>query len=206
MAQRNKRTAGIVIDGSNGVTSDGSSNSDSGIESAIELDGNNNQPTSDDSESERATVGNGAEFIEPAAAAASASCDGTDAPRRRGRKPGQRNKPRAVSATQATNDLSGMLFTAHLFAAQMLKMELLAIDEDEAKRLGAAITRVTQLYDVSILPEKQMAFIQLAMVAGQVYVPRVMSVMAKPKPRATVTPINAQPQTIDLSGIMTGAD
>ena len=59
--------------------------------------------------------------------------------------------------------------------AQMMKDEIWKLTEIEADEMGKAIVRVTELYDIQIIPEKQMAWINLIMVGGSIYGPRVVA-------------------------------
>lgn len=79
-----------------------------------------------------------------------------------------------------------MLFTLHLFAAKISKIELLEITQDEAEQLAGAITRVTELYDIAILDEKTMAWVQLAMVGSAVYGTRIMASVLSAKKKSNV--------------------
>jgi hypothetical protein len=81
----------------------------------------------------------------------------------------------------------------------MFKAPGLMLAEEEAKALGAAINRVTELYDIAIIPEKQMAWINLIVTAGGIYGPRVVAANARKKKPAQV--IHMQPQnTVDANG------
>ena len=131
--------------------------------------------------------GNSQNYVDPATATAAGTGDsGTGTGKRRGRKPGTKNKPRGTSTTQATADLSGMLFTVHLFMAKMLKSEVMEITKEESEELSSAITRVTQLYDVALLSEKNWAFLNLAMVMGNIYGTRLMVISKQSKKKTNV--------------------
>lgn len=82
----------------------------------------------------------------------------------------------------------------------------LELTEDEARKLAQATQRVSDLYEVSVIPEKTMAWIQLSIIAAGIYGPRYMMIQSRKKetrkgPRAvpmhtTVGPqFNAQPAT-----------
>lgn len=126
-------------------------------------------------------------FIDPSSLTGAGTDSGDSTPKRRGRKPGSRNKSRGTSATQATADVSGILFTIHLFIANFVKNEILAITKEESDQLAAAITRVTELYEIPLLSEKHMAFLNLAMVSGGIYGTRFVALsMQKKKEKANV--------------------
>lgn len=76
--------------------------------------------------------------------------------------------------------------------ANMFKSELLAITEDEAQKMSAAITRVTELYEIRILPEKTMAWINLSVTLASVYGPRIAASSLKAKRK------KAGPQIVDM--------
>ncbi len=149
-----------------------------------EFDGTNTISAENDSGAKPSDAGNDTVFVDPTSATAtgdSGTGTGTGTGKRRGRRPGTKNKPRGTGTTQTTADLSGMLFTIHIVMAKMLKTELLQITKDESEELSAAITRVTQLYDVHLLDEKSWAFLNLALVMGNVYGTRLMVASMKGK-------------------------
>lgn len=143
--------------------------------------------------SEPEDAGNTDGFVDPG----TADGDGTGAGvgdgdsgggrKRRGRKPGSRNRSKA-STSQTTDALASMLFTVHSFASKIFKAELLALDEEESKRLANAAVQVTQLYDIPLLDEKSRAWLNLGMVAADVYGTRFMAatIMAKKNKAASV--------------------
>lgn len=59
--------------------------------------------------------------------------------------------------------------------AAFTKVEQLALDPEESKKLAEAITRVTEMYDVKVMSAEALAWTNLIMVAGGVYGPRMMS-------------------------------
>jgi len=67
--------------------------------------------------------------------------------------------------------------------AAMLKTPELVIDEKEAKMLCDAIQEVNAAYDLPMISPKTMAMIDLTMALGAVYGPRVITIMAKSKPK-----------------------
>lgn len=70
-----------------------------------------------------------------------------------------------------------------------MKNDILAITKEESEQLGAAITRVTELYDVPLLNEKHMAIVNLLMVSGGIYGTRFIaaSMMHKKKQAEVIT-------------------
>jgi hypothetical protein len=117
------------------------------------------------------------------------------------------------SAAQATLDLNNILFSVHLMVASLMKMPSLILTEEEAKRLAAAITRVSELYDVPILDEKTRAWLNLSMVGFEVYGTRIITEMTERRkkhpapPPMVITPVRPHsdppppPQTINGEGI-----
>ena len=53
-------------------------------------------------------------------------------------------------------------------------MDILELSKDESDALGAAVTRVSQLYEIPLMSEKAMAWLNLSMVMGSVYGTRFM--------------------------------
>lgn len=159
-----------------------------------ESDGSIGIAAVDDRGTESTDAGDGTQFVDPASAGDNSSAGtGTYTGKRRGRKPGSKNKSRA-SATQATADISGILFTAHLFMAKLAKSDVLEITKEESEELGAAITRVSQLYEVPLLSEKHMAWLNLAMVSGNIYGTRLMVLsMNKKQSKNNVVDMPFQP-------------
>lgn len=81
----------------------------------------------------------------------------------------------------------------------MLHSELFSITEDEAKELAKAVSNVSQYYDLPVIGEKALAWMNLAMVGGKVYGPRIVAAKLTRKPkRPNVVEISAefqQPQS-----------
>ena len=66
--------------------------------------------------------------------------------------------------------------------------------EEESKEMADAVTRVTQLYDIQIIPERQMAWINLGLVGLSIYGPRVMASRKTKSPKPTLQ----NPQVITM--------
>ncbi len=173
-----------------------------GVEGAGEPDEPRAESADGNQPSSSGVDGNGPSFVDPASLDGSGDNqpDGGTGKRRRGRPAGLRNK--RTSTTQATADISSLLFSLHLGMAAFLKADVVMLTEEESQRLGAAITRVTDLYDIRILPEKYMAWINLAIVGGSIYGPRVVVLARQPKkqpatvvnfPQAGPVPVAAEP-------------
>jgi hypothetical protein len=70
---------------------------------------------------------------------------------------------------------TGNLLLAKLLSV-VLKMEELELEELEADRLGAAMADVAELYDIEVA-EKTAAWVNLGMVATEVYGTRITAIM-----------------------------
>jgi hypothetical protein len=86
-------------------------------------------------------------------------------------------------------------------AATFLKTPELALDEAEAKQLSDAVTRVSELYEIPLMDEKTMAWVNLAITAGTIYGPRAVAVVAvkmnrKPKGPVIVPDFNQGVQNV----------
>jgi hypothetical protein len=137
---------------------------------------------SDDNEPDNTGAGNNPrdtpQYVDPA----SATDPATGTPKRRGRPRGSSNRnPKRTTATQATADISSILLTLHFGMSKIFKDDIWMITEPESQEMSKAITRVTELYDIQIIPEKQMAWLNLAMVGASVYGPRIAASGKKKK-------------------------
>jgi len=106
---------------------------------------------------------------------------GDNAPKRRGRPPGSKNRE-TVSKNLA--NLEDILFTVHLSLAQFT-FEELALDESEAKAQADAYRELAKYYNFYIDPKK-MAMIQLAAVLGKHYGTRAVAIYSRLKAEAEV--------------------
>jgi len=79
------------------------------------------------------------------------------------------------TASETTGTITSLLFSVHLMGATFLKVPELALSEDESKALGEAVVKVTELYDVPMMDEKTLAWVNLAMVASGIYGPRIVA-------------------------------
>lgn len=122
--------------------------------------------------------------------------DAPDAPKRRGRPPGSKNRatldevslsgeaparrgrPRKRSAEYDVESLTKQIKGGHFLIASVSGLPELIIDDKEAKELAEAVIIFSREYDFSPDP-KIMAAIQLAATMGFVYVPRVFAIAAR---------------------------
>jgi hypothetical protein len=94
----------------------------------------------------------------------------------------------SASATEATLDLTKILFTLHQMGAFWFEMPSLILEDEETKNLAEAITRVSQLYDVPMLDEKTRAWLNLGMVGANVYGTRVIAEILRRRRENTPAP------------------
>lgn len=123
--------------------------------------------------------------------------DGTDtgsSKRRRGRPAGSKNGGTGRNKTSKTTDsLSSLLFSVHLMGSMFIKVPEMALSEEESKQLADAVTRVSELYDMPLMDDKTLAWVNLAMVASSVYGPRAVAVIAIGRTKKRVP----QPQRVN---------
>lgn len=164
---------------------------DSGNESANHVDARRDP----ESAGERARIA-GFEVIDPT------DIDGgTDTgdpgyqPRRRGRKPGSKNKPRTGTEEAKSNiaeNLERILLSVHTMGAAFFSSPELELEAEEAKQLARAIREVSKYYPVTLDP-KRLALIELGSVCAMVYGTRGVAiyrrVTAETKKPAPVTNI-----------------
>jgi hypothetical protein len=98
-----------------------------------------------------------------------------------GSKKAERAKRRSTGETESAQNLTGILLSLHMMGATLLKTPELELTEDEAAKLASAVARVNELCGGMVLPEKAAAWIQLIMVAGTIYGPRIIVIQAKGK-------------------------
>ena len=84
----------------------------------------------------------------------------------------------------------------HQMGAVLLKNPSLIITEDESKRLAAAITRVSELYEIPLLDEKARAWINLGLVGVEVYGTRITAAIVERKKKAPAPSPASSPQII----------
>jgi hypothetical protein len=122
----------------------------------------------------------------------------SDSPKRRGRKPGSINKPREPEIEAKTpihiDTIENLLFSIHLTLASMSGIDELAINKDEAQSFAIALAEVGKQYSVVLYPKK-LALINLAGIAGMIYVPRVVAIV-KNHTRPPAPVIAGRPQAV----------
>lgn len=165
------------------------------------FDGNDNVTTGNDSGSGKREQPNTTEFINPSSGTNS-SDSGTSTRTRRRRSDAGFKRGVRVRETQTSADLKSLLLTIHFGLAGVLHSPKLKLTEGEAEQLANALKRVTDLYDVHILPEKQMAWLNLAIVSGAIYLPRIRKETTPKDERPKVVPFTPQQSTGDSPKVM----
>jgi hypothetical protein len=170
-----------------GNTVDTSIGESTGLESTEDVAGNESESISTDTWKSNDNDG----VIDPATLSPTSGSNtgtdsgGSDTTRRRGRPAGSKNGTRKngkrKDASEATTSIEKTLFTIHMMGAAFLGVPELMLTADESKNLSEAITTVTELYEIPFLDEKTQAWISLAIVAGSIYVPRVIAVSQNAK-------------------------
>lgn len=121
----------------------------------------------------------------------SGSEPGSGEPRKRGRGRPKGSGGGTVTrkqAAQAQGHLEAILFSMHQMAAAFIAPEF-GITETECAALAGALQRVQEQYEVSILPEKAMVWVQLGFVAAGIYGPRIaIATMRQKKERKPKQP------------------
>lgn len=117
------------------------------------------------------------------------SGDGTG--KRRGRRPGSRNKPTGKDAEKSKDALAGIIAAVHEVGAKITKVPELELSKEECIQLADAMMNVARFYDIPVLAEKTVAWVSLGMVAFSIYAPRVTarSINTKKKTVEAVRPI-----------------
>lgn len=115
--------------------------------------------------------GDGIPVIEPATI--TAEPDSGEPVRRRGRKPGSKNRVTTErTQKQKGEDLAGLLAGLHAMGSALLAIPELELDEKEAKALGEKLARLNELYGMPVVSEKTQAWIGLGMAGFMIYGPR----------------------------------
>jgi hypothetical protein len=117
-------------------------------------------------------------------------------PKRRGRKPGSKNRPRAESETQAPSNLAAnlehILLSIHTMGAAFLSCPELELDSQEAEKLARSIRELSKYYPIS-LDVKRMAQIDLAMMAAMIYGTRGVAIYRRLSREQKAKPITVMP-------------
>jgi hypothetical protein len=99
-----------------------------------------------------------------------------------------------VSVGGSKLSLTDLLLTIHMMGEEILKVEGLSLDRDEAQKLSKAIQEVQKHYNVTFDPKK-IAIANLIAAAGSIYIPRFIawSNDARKNKPAIVQTINEPP-------------
>src|SRR5581483_10488746 len=106
-------------------------------------------------------------------------------------------RERQQQKEKGSQNLETLLLSTHTMLALISKTPELQLTKDESTKLAEAINEVNALYDFSVLPPEVMAWINLLIVAGGIYVPRFIAVKVKKGTKKgqviTGTPVKVQP-------------
>ncbi len=122
------------------------------------------------------------------------SGDSGEPRKRRGRKPGSRNKS---GAKKAQETVEPFLLMAHQWAAVFLKTPEIALGPEEAKQLSDAYSNFCEYHEIPILSPKRMSEVNMIAALLLVYGPRIIAVRnrikeeARVKKAKNITPIAA---------------
>jgi hypothetical protein len=110
-----------------------------------------------------------------------------DAPKRRGRKPGSKNRASIPTEKPPQSNLiesfESLLLSVHFMASKLLDAPEWELDPPEAKALSDSLKRIAEFYPVGLSP-KRIAQAELAVVVATVYGPRIVTSFKKaPKPQ-----------------------
>lgn len=171
------------VNNGNGSTTNGNDNARSigqqtSSESYSDVDATTGDDNSVDTTVNTTFNPNDYEFVDPESGTVNGNSNNDGRKRRRrsdaGIKRGTRGTRNSRSnETETTKDIAAMLLTVHFGLSKLLKIDKLKLAENEAEQLSKAITRVTSLYDVPLLSEKQRAWGGLIFTAGCIYLPRL---------------------------------
>jgi hypothetical protein len=122
------------------------------------------------------------------AGAGSDSADGGDSGthKRRGRKPGTKNKSRK----EAPQNVEALVTMVHTWAAVLLKTPELMLEETEVKSLSDAYSEFCQWHDVPILTPKRMSEINLIATGLLIYGTRFVAIKKRMKQAKQQRPNN----------------
>jgi len=174
-----------------GETTSGNSSGDIGVELInAELTPDDNSPdrSEDDGPTGIPTVDPQAYIIEPEQPTG----------KRRGRKPGSKNRVQQQPTKEVSQDLTTILWSAHFMLAKLIHVSELELTKDEAEELGKAVARVNKEFGVQIMSPKTAALVNLGFVGAGIYGTRAMTIINnaknKKKPKAApVAPIAEWP-------------
>lgn len=101
--------------------------------------------------------------------------------RKRARRGSGGGSPRAASKAvpPSVGAIEGILYSIHAMLAVGLQAPELALSEPEAHTLAKAVAEVQAHYPNSIFSPAVAAWVSLGMVAGSVYIPRVINIRAR---------------------------
>jgi hypothetical protein len=98
--------------------------------------------------------------------------------KRRGRKPGTKNR---TGAKKAADSVKPFLLMAHTWASVLLKTPEIALSEDEAEQLNTAYCTFCEYHEIPLLTAKRMSEINLISALFFVYGPRYVAIRNRHK-------------------------
>lgn len=184
--RRKRRDSSPAADGAHGdaSTSGSFSNGTIVIDSgeSTEIDGGVTSATNNDGD------GGDSDVIDPRTGYSDGTDTDTGTGTRRKRGPNKRSGTRSRKEnTETTRSLSALLYSLHYMAATMMEAPEFAVTEEESDKLAAAVSKVTELYDVAIMGEKTAAWVGLAVAGGTIYGPRLIALNNRVKYEAANT-------------------
>lgn len=146
----------------------------------IEPDGTIKPTTIDDYVIDEPNNGTSNTFVDPNTGSSSGTGSNTgrrtrsDAGKPRGRRTRR-------DTTETTDSVASMLFAVHLGMSNLMNSELLALTKEESEAYAKAVTNVSQYYDIPVIGEKAMAWVNLCTVMGSIYGPRFLAAKMQAK-------------------------
>jgi hypothetical protein len=143
-----------------------------------------NDGTDSERDTERVSGGVGVVEIDPSELTeyierdSNGNGDSGEPRKRRGRKPGTKNR---TGSKKAADSVKPFLMMAHTWAAVFLKTPELELAESEAEQLNAAYANFCEYHEIPIFTAKRMSEINMVAALLLVYGPRFVAVRARHK-------------------------
>lgn len=111
-------------------------------------------------------------------------------PKRRGRKPGTKNRAKTDTASLDVQGISALLFSIHLGVSAIAKAPELALDQEESDKLAKATANVARHYGIAA-SAKVLDWAALFATLGAVYGPRIILINMRTRSERTQNPSTA---------------
>lgn len=118
--------------------------------------------------------------VEPASVIVEADAPETGK-RGRGRPRGSGNSARKSTTKEVQGDLTAILYSTHFMLAKLIKSDAIILDDEESEELAKALARVQKEFGVEVMSPKMAAIVNLCMVGGGIYGPRIVTVLNEKK-------------------------